>query len=45
MKKTTFTAIVRKQEGFITVGKITSQKLVPFIGKRVKVEISVVTKK
>ena len=40
-KKTEFIATVREQKGFIRIGKITSKKLEPFIGKKVKVKIEV----
>jgi len=40
-RKTEFVAIVREQRGFIRIGKITSKKLEPFIGKKVKVTVEI----
>jgi hypothetical protein len=38
-RKDKFESTVREQKGLIKVGKITSKSLVPFINKKVKVEV------
>jgi hypothetical protein len=34
-----FEATVREQKGILRTGKVNSKKLVPFIGKKVKMEV------